>query len=248
MLIAAFTLIALARAQDSLPSFEVASLKESGPLSAGVKLQFGQRVSPDRVQYRAPLSGLLQVAFDVPGPQLKAPQWVAGSPLTYSIEAKVDPATPNSQLPLMLRSLLIERFHLTYYVDEKELPGYDLIVSHKRLDAFRETDDAKSFRIQNGPGHASFSATTMSQFAAHLSGITKKHVADRTGMIGMFDFSLDWEPYDDAERATANRLRSKEYPDPLTAIQEQLGLKAIPTKSKLRIVVIDHLDKSPIQN
>ena len=62
-------------------------------------------------------------------------------------------------------------------------------------------------------------------------------VIDRTGLKGRFAFRLDY-----AVRA------NEERPDVFRAVQEQLGLRLVPSTAPVEVVVIDHLDKPTDQN
>ncbi len=84
----------------------------------------------------------------------------------------------------------------------------------------------------------------MSELANRLSGPVFKlgrPVVNSTGLLGTFDFTLDWTPDDTAVDGAAG-------PSLFTAIQEQLGLKLEPSKSLVEVLVIDHVERVPLEN
>jgi uncharacterized protein (TIGR03435 family) len=58
-------------------------------------------------------------------------------------------------------------------------------------------------------------------------------VLDKTGLEGVFDFTLDWTP--DAP------------PSIFTALEDQLGLKLEPQKAPIEMLIVDHVEKIPTE-
>jgi uncharacterized protein (TIGR03435 family) len=83
--------------------------------------------------------------------------------------------------------------------------------------------------------------TSMSQLAATLSGPMNRVVLDRTGLSGVFNFTLDFVPDGTPIDASQN------VPSLLTALQEQLGLKLEPARGPVEVLVIDHVER-PSEN
>ncbi len=68
-------------------------------------------------------------------------------------------------------------------------------------------------------------------------------IVDRTGLSGAYDFSLTWtmtRKLDDAVDPPGLSL--------LDALQEQLGLKLEPQKAAVDRIVIDHAERTPVEN
>jgi uncharacterized protein (TIGR03435 family) len=69
-------------------------------------------------------------------------------------------------------------------------------------------------------------------------------VVDRTGLAGMYDFSLDSIPEsNDTSTPGTDAQLDTGAPNFLAALKEQLGLKLQPTKARVQIVVIDHVEQ-----
>jgi uncharacterized protein (TIGR03435 family) len=91
------------------------------------------------------------------------------------------------------------------------------------------------------------------EFLAHvLSGELGRTVVDKTGLMGDWDYKLQWTP-DDAslstgkggEGATGEGASTPENSGPslFTAVQEQLGLKLESAKTRADVIVIDQIEQ-----
>jgi uncharacterized protein (TIGR03435 family) len=63
-----------------------------------------------------------------------------------------------------------------------------------------------------------------------------------TGLKGIYDFTLNWTP------DPASAAAQYSGPSLFTALQEQLGLRLVPRKLAFRILMVDHVDKTPATN
>jgi len=84
-----------------------------------------------------------------------------------------------------------------------------------------------------------------------MERLTGRTVLDRTGLTGKYDFELTYD------RATAPTAASEPLPDGaanvsgsdfFTAIQSQLGLKLVPKKGPVDVLVVDRWNKAPTGN
>ncbi len=60
-------------------------------------------------------------------------------------------------------------------------------------------------------------------------------VVDRTGLTGDYEFTLRYAP--------DGRTTSSDVPSLFTALEEQLGLKLVPDRAPLQVLVIDRIDR-----
>jgi uncharacterized protein (TIGR03435 family) len=67
-------------------------------------------------------------------------------------------------------------------------------------------------------------------------------VLDKTGLPGKFDIDLAYEPEDSPIRAETD------VPTIFVALQEQLGLKLEKQTAPVEILVVDHMEKKPVEN
>jgi uncharacterized protein (TIGR03435 family) len=83
---------------------------------------------PGRITYpRVFLMHLLTMAYGVPSDQFSGPEWLSTE--QYSITARIPPNTTKGQFNLMLRNLLVERFHLALHHETRDFPAYELVVA-----------------------------------------------------------------------------------------------------------------------
>jgi len=181
--------------------------------------------------------------------RLQPPQ-VSGGPAWlnsdfYEIHAKAaDPATVE-QLRGMLQTLFRQQFALQYHHQSKEVDGYELVVS-KSGPKLKTADANKPAKLQSGRPMAERSmmvinaqSADMNMFVLNLNSQSAgRIVVDKTGLTGIYDFTLRWEPDGDAS-VSSNRSG----PSLFTALQEQLGLRLQPRKVRVELFVIDRLER-----
>ena len=72
-----------------------------------------------------------------------------------------------------------------------------------------------------------------------------REVADDTGLVGSYDVTLEYDPYNYNDSLTAKS--DAVGPSLFTALQEQLGLKLDSRKGPVEVLVIDHAER-PSEN
>ena len=102
------------------------------------------------------------------------------------------------------------------------------------------------------PGRGRLTGTQVSaeMLAKVLSDQLNLSVQDQTGLKGVFDFKLEWEP--DALSAPPDGLPApadlRTSSSLFTAIQGQLGLKLEARKGLVEVLVIDRIERVPTEN
>jgi uncharacterized protein (TIGR03435 family) len=145
----------------------------------------------------------------------------------------------------MLQDLLGKRFQLALHRETKMLPVYELVVAKggPRLPApkadLSPTHASESLpRVQDGS--FVFQDASITDFAAKLSllrGIDLP-VVDRTGIQGVFDITL---------KSAADAILQPDGPSLFTLIREQLGLRLVPEKAPVEVLIIDRVGR-PSEN
>ncbi len=218
-------------------AFEAASVKPASPDKGSVmyyRTPPGGRVSVSNATLKLLIQNVYRVRdFQVTG----GPAWLArdGWDIEATPGSNITSATAE-QRDEMFKSLLRDRFHLALHRETKELPVYDLVVT-KGGSKLPPSGDEQGYGMTN-TGSITFKKTTVSTFAAVLSGALGRKVIDKTGLEGNFDFDLHWTP---DERADAHP--DDAGPSVFTAIQEQLGLRLESSKGPVEILVIDRAEK-----
>ena len=233
---------------DAPASFEVASVKpnNSGEQSSGTEWQRSGALNATNLTLRS----LIARAYEVREFQVNGPDWLAAS--RFDIAARAPEGTPDSSRPVMLRTLLAERFKLAAHFETREQqPVYALVLL--RTDGRLGPQLKKSPLVCSGSapsggfcgvntsvgntgGRIIGGGLTMDRVAAALANFAvDQTVIDRTGLDGAFDFELLF-----------SRLPSNARPDApsiFTAVQEQLGLKLEPARGPVQFLVIDSIQR-----
>ncbi len=177
---------------------------------------------------------------------LGGPAWFDSD--RYDIEAKPDNALAEQLSKLtweqrtevqgrMLQALLEDRLKLKVHLESRELPLFALVVEKSGL--LHETKAGDPYRMMVGSGKIVARGVSMDELADTLTGNIDHLVSNRTGLKGVYDFTLRYS--DDVSAGDSSA------PSIYTAIQEQLGLKLEPTKAPAQVLVIDRIER-PSEN
>jgi uncharacterized protein (TIGR03435 family) len=220
------------------PAFEVASVKVSRSTTRP-----GVEVSPGSLTIDGSLHYILGWGFDVKGYQVTGPGWLASE--RYRIAAK--PAAPSSPVDLrrMLQTLLAERLKLAFHRETKELPVYALVVGKNGPRLTESKTEGEPVTTNNpkrvGSGGTSV-RTSMAHLADLLDGSCPDPVVDRTGLTGRYDFTLDLSSY-------LPGIQPGDLPVILNeALQKQLGLGLEQRRVAVEMLIVDHIEKVPVEN
>jgi uncharacterized protein (TIGR03435 family) len=232
--------------QTSKPiTFEVATIKPTATTDSW------RLPLPTPDGYTATNVSLLQLigeAYGVVDPKLLSggPPWIDKK--KFDLEAKFDPSElPNAkdlthaQRAAMLQPLLADRFHLKLHHETKDLPVFNLVTAKvgSKLQSApgAPADDMISTTCEysRGPGYAQAARCSMKNVVDALRDITGRTVIDKTGLTGVYNYTLRWTP----DNAPAPAASDTPAPDIFTAVQEQFGLKLEPSTAPLDTLVID---------
>jgi uncharacterized protein (TIGR03435 family) len=248
-LVVALSLVAAQQTAPSRPSFEVASIKHSERLDEGG----GTRWMPGGVLHVTNLAArsLVMTAYGTRRRSL-LPSQIIGAPgfavtERYDITAKLEKdlaAGPNTEwfekLPVLLQSLLEERFKLKVHREMRELPVYVVRLANQdgrlgpRLRPSSvdcEKERGKCF-LRYETGHETGVSVDADAIVQAGTGSLARVVINRTGLTGKYDFDLEWSP----------DQTSTDTPSLFAAMREQLGLKIDSERAAVDVVVIDHIE------
>src|SRR5579862_7817127 len=241
------------------PSFEVASLKRNVSLSenGGGEMTPGGRFRLTNVDVQTIILIAYRTGSQLFRSQLAgAPDWTSSE--RYDITAKVGDdlaGQPVSELfrlqPLLLQSLLEDRFSLKVHRETRQLPIYALI-RVTRDDALgpqlrRATVDCtvepRRCGLESTPGHFAAGSAPLSTMVSFLAANVQRFVVDRTGLDGRFEVTIEWTPdRTPLPFGSDAPLTPADKPSLFTALQEQLGLKLEPERGPVDVVVVDHIE------
>jgi uncharacterized protein (TIGR03435 family) len=220
-------------------AFEVASVKanHSGDRNIGMFPTPGRLVVRNHT-----LRLLVKAAYHLKDYQLFGTSgWMETD--SYDIDAKADGKTTFAQDMPMLQALLTDRFQLKVHRETREIPVYVLVVGKggPKLEASKD-DDSKPTSLKNRPDGFNAVKLNFAQMAPLLSGNLNVPVIDETGIKGMYDVDLSYTPQ--------ALLDNPEYVGGISvfaAVQDQLGLKLLPSKRPVEVMVVDRAEK-PAEN
>jgi uncharacterized protein (TIGR03435 family) len=140
-----------------------------------------------------------------------------------------------------LRSLLADRFLLTFHRETREQPSFALTVA-KGGPKLQDSTGLENFIRSVGRGLIKGQAVGVGQLALNLSNALDRPVIDKTGPTGKYTFELKW----DASPPSAAQAAVASDPDQgsiFTALHEQLGLRLESQKSQVKVLVVDRAEK-----
>jgi uncharacterized protein (TIGR03435 family) len=222
--------------------FEVSTIKPT-PLVNDGRTHINYPAGGDFSASNVTLMGLLAWAYDMPDKRiLNAPDWMSNQ--RFDLQAKTDAATDiklrdmdgddaHAEKRRLVQALLADRFALKLHRETQTLSALDLVVDGTaKLPA--STSNGKRWDM----GRTSFRGTGLTSeiIAEQLSRVAGRVVVDRTGLTGNYDLTLEWSP-DDGGAPNTNS------PGFFRAIQEELGLKLVPAKEPLEVLVLDHVEQ-----
>jgi len=248
-----------------LPRFDVVSIR---PIQENVDRKMDVVFTADGIHITGlPLHMLMNDVFGLPDDRiLNQPDWVKSS--RYDIEAKVDPMDAPKLKGLtrqerwgMLVPVLQKRFGLKLHDESRVLNVYTLVAakSGAKLVEAKVPDSkdkllaqqltmlftAQGLRLE---GHGE-SVSTLAHVISLQIGST---VVDKTGLTGVYDYSLTWDP--SRRSLPLMPITDNIEPSPtdsgpslFAALTEQLGLRLVAQKQPVEVLVIDRVEK-PSEN
>ena len=196
------------------------------------------RISGNRVNVNmSTLTALVIAAYNVRDFQVSGgPAWALesrGALWDISAKGEGDAELSMDQARAMLRNLLADRFQLQLQFESKELPVYSLTIAKGGPKLKEVPPDAPRPAPPTARG-------SMEQVAATIGLFLDRPVVDKTGLTGVYDYTLDISRIDLARRAgdAVGAIGTA-----LTAIQQDLGLKAEPGKAAIQMLIIDHAER-----
>lgn len=235
-----------ARAADTSPRFEVATLKRAFPAGDSYPITLGAVEGSRLILSNVTLSDCLKFAYGlVSDDQIAGPDWIRSKAVLFDIVAQVPPGTPREQLLSMTQSLLAERLGLVLHHEQKEA-RYLALVTAKSGPKMPAADLSQSRNNSGGRGHVTGNQVSMLLLAGLISRMEQVIVVDRTGLTGEFQVKLQWTP--GSGGVTAAPEDTATGASLFGAIQEQLGLRLESRKGPLDVLVVDHAEKIPAEN
>jgi uncharacterized protein (TIGR03435 family) len=192
------------------------------------------------------------------------PAWIDSE--GYDIDAKPAANTDPKQVWLMWQTLLADRFKLRLHRETRDLPIYDLTAAKggPKLPAAkaagcvsfppgtppRHVPGKVDCGYVSGPGSQAGCCTIrgrkvhVADLIKELAFVLDRAVLDRTGFTGEFDLNLSFTPDEALRGFPTTRLPTyPTLPNIFAALEEQLGLKLVPARGPVEVLVVDHAER-----
>jgi uncharacterized protein (TIGR03435 family) len=231
-------------------TFEVATIKpvESNAKSGRyITMQGTHRF----VEKDYTLKLLIAAAYDLNSRTISGgPGWVESEHYDILAETPGDVRPTHSEQMAMLRSLLADRFNLTFHRESKEFSIYALEVAKngpKLKASTAPPDDPAALISTVYPQRILLPArnATMGEFASLMQrAVLDRPVVDKTGISGRYDFDLEWAPDETQFGGDVAPASAESQAAPLfSAIQQQLGLRLEATRGPVEALVVDKAER-----
>ena len=260
-------LASLSFAWAQKPAFEVASIKATDPNPQNTAF-IGMTADGARVKYtNITLRDCIRGAFRVRDFQIVGPDWMTKA--RYEINATLPAGASMEHIPEMLQSLLEERFKLEVRREQKETNVYALLVGPggarlkpAEVNAVAGAPTALGpdgkpramMQYSFPPGGVNVRALSanLESWLAIVSRFTARPVVDRTGLDGLYQLDLTFEPETNGpeQRAVGPDGKSVEIvpaPSLFDAVQKY-GLRLEKRREPIETIEVVHLEKTPTDN
>jgi uncharacterized protein (TIGR03435 family) len=241
-----FSTLPHAQAPAQKLSFEVATVKRSGPDAVTRHFSIeGRRF----VTTHTSLADLIQFAYGLhPRQIVNGPKWLESDKFNVvgSISTNANPTEQDEQKWMkMMANLLDSRFQLRFHLEKRELAVYAIVVDRDGPRLKLSDGDPKGLGGVGLRGRGQLIATNANVYdlAWELqSAVVDRPVVDRTGLTSRFNFALTWMPDEFQKSNLAGQAPTSDVPDLFSAIRQQLGLRLEATKSLIDVMVVDHVE------
>jgi uncharacterized protein (TIGR03435 family) len=238
-------------------AFEVTSIKPNP--SGETRFSFGPQPGGRWSMVNGNIQALIREAYPTPALEpIGAPAWTMTD--RYDINTKATGSPTAEDFKEMIRSLLSDRFKFRAHFEMKETqvltlrrlrPDGSIPAGLTALSV--DCEAVRSARRAGQPitapppangaplcGYTSdgetwrYGGVTLARFSESLGIVDGRIVLDRTGLNGVYEFSL---------RYTKELNPATDIPSLHTALQDRLGLKLVREVESLRHLVIDHIER-----
>jgi uncharacterized protein (TIGR03435 family) len=167
------------------------------------------------------------------------PRWADEDCFDIQAKADEDPAielaAARDRNLLRLQSLLTSRFQLKAHWQTRMQPSYVLLVG-KNPPKLKASPPGTVHATRQGRGTLSCTSCSVLTLTFFLSNFLKRPVQDETGIQGLYDIDLAFEPLDNPPPQESG------LPSLSAALHDQLGLKLELRKLPVKSLIVDHIE------
>jgi uncharacterized protein (TIGR03435 family) len=212
-----------------------------------------------------PIAAMVGFAFQgqITGGIKGYPDWATSD--HYNVIATTGGQHTRDEIAALVRMMLAERFKLATHTITEQRDGYALVrVTPDRLPTgLRKididcADPAVAANARNARPPANLDdiapcviyraavtrsgGDSMSNFARWFGAVIGTQVVDETGLEGYYAYTLTY-----SQPGLGTPPAAAEPPELTTAVKEQLGLRLVPRKLTVTVLIIDHIER-PSEN
>jgi uncharacterized protein (TIGR03435 family) len=210
------------------------------------------------------LKPILVEAFKIEADRINGPSWL--ETVCFDVIARLPQGATSDQVPMMLQSLLADRFKLRAHKESRMGTGYALVIDKNGPKMKKSTESSNFVRGRPPAGLAIRrdgaglrGAMTMEMLARFLSRAGYGPVVDATGLDGKYEVDLAWAnepafgsrgPSASAGETTPSGVGEASTPteDLFSAVRQSLGLKLEARKTMIDALVVDQVERVPTEN
>jgi uncharacterized protein (TIGR03435 family) len=182
--------------------------------------------------------GVIALAYGLQAAQVRGGQPVVNRLYEFDAETE-DPRAGPPQIRLALQTLLADRFKLLVHRETQQGQEYTLVIGKNGPKIQQTTEGRRNLVTWAGPGQVTFTECALNGLVNILADVLGNPVVDKTGLHGMYNFSLMYADPRLLKKSQANLSSA----DILRAVQEQLGLQLESQPKAVDTLVIDHIEE-----
>lgn len=224
------------------PAFEVATIKPSSEQRKGRRYEWRTRQFR---AYNASVADLIKFAYQLRDRQIKGtPAWITEEKFDIAAEPDAPGLPSEQQYHIMMQKLLVERFGLSFRMEQQSFSVYALTRGSGDL---KLTKGDSSFGLDGhitlkqepeGDTAIRFTSESIPELLGILMNfIEDRQVVDETGLAGRFDFSIT---------IPTAALQSPDSGDKASAFLRgvlPLGLRMVPKKANLAVMIVEGVQR-----
>jgi uncharacterized protein (TIGR03435 family) len=244
-------------ATTAVKKFDVATIKQND--SGGPDWLLGKPNKGNETIHNLDLHKIVASSFRIQDKMVFGPEWM--DKVRYDIVGKgPDPQASNPEVWEMMRSLLAERFHLSYHLETREMSAYTLSIAKGGAKYIKGEEGKCKARIlagDNNCGSVNFFGFGVGIVNTPIGGMTgalartlqDRPIVDRTGLPDRYDTQVLWMPDGAKPEDFANVPPEIRPPDMnmFEAFEKQAGLKLEAAKTGVQVLVVDKVER-PTEN
>ncbi len=252
---------------------EVATVKQNkGGGGQNIQVTPGGQINITNI----PLRTLIRMAYGTDaiqtmGQVVGGPGWIDTERFDIVAKTTVPPSPRADIFPVMVRSVLEDRFKIRAHTEKREVPIYAIVLANKdgSLGTSLKPSDGKCYGehnppppntpfdpstfcgVRGGPGDMRYIGQTLQEIGRSLASyaMIARPVIDRTALQGRYDLRVLFVPafIDSPNGPPVANPAADSGPNIFTALVEQAGLKLQGERAAVEFLVIDQVER-PTEN